>query len=81
MSADSQGVLGYIASVAPPSDDQAFDNYLLNGKQLDDVEADINELTLEPIAGEAGYDADPVEAIDYHEDFQGEQGLRSRSMA
>ena len=69
MSADSQGVLGYIASVAPPSDDQAFDNYLLNGKQLDDVEADINELTLEPIAGEAGYDADPVEAIDYHEDF------------
>jgi len=69
LSADSQDVLGYIASVAPPSDDQAFDNYLLNGKQLDDVEADINELTLEPIDGEAGYDADPVEAIDYHEDF------------
>jgi len=42
----------------------------LNGKQLDDVEADIHGLTLEPIDGEPGYDADPVEVIDYHEDFQ-----------
>ncbi len=80
-STDSPDVLGYIAAVPPPSDEDAFDNYLLNGGQLDDVEADIHELTLEPMNGEAGYDASIGETIDYHEDFHRLSGVGEQAVA
>ena len=60
---------------------EAFDNYLLNGGQLDDVEADIHELTLEPMDGEAGYDASIGETIDYHEDFHRLSGVGEQAVA
>ena len=80
-STDNPDVLGYIAAAPPPSDDEAFDNYLLDGGQLDDVEADIHELTLEPMDGEAGYDASIGETIDYHEDFHRLSGVGEQAVA
>ncbi len=81
LSAEDQGVLDYIAAAPPPSDEQAFDDYLLNGKQLDDVDADIHGLAFEPIEGATGYDANPDEAIDYHEDFHRLSAISDQTMA
>ncbi len=74
-------VFGYISTTPPPADEAEFDNYLLEGAQLQDGNPDIQELALVPIEGEAGYDAGPGKAIDYHEDFASLGGFDGRAVA
>jgi len=62
-------VFGYIAAAPPPGDDEAFDEYLLNGGQLAAGVTDFDELSMELGDGEASFDTAATEAIDYHEDF------------
>ena len=81
LSEGDQEVLDYISSAPPPSDEQAFDDYLLNGKQRGGVEADIQGLAFEPIEGATGYDANPEEAIDYHEDFHRLSAMSDQTVA
>ncbi len=74
-------VFGHIAATAPPADEQAFDEYLLNGNQLDSSEPVIDELTLDEFDGEDWFDATPNQAIDYHDDFHQLTGFGDQAVA
>ena len=74
-------VFGYIAETSPPTDEQAFDEYLLKGEQLDTNEPMADDLILSEFDGEDWFDATPDEAIDYHDDFQQLSGFDDQAVA
>jgi chemotaxis protein histidine kinase CheA len=79
---DSPGdVVDYIAEVSPPSDEEEFDNYLLNGEHLQDGEPSPHELELVPLEGEGLYDTGSDDTIDFHEDFQQLAGSVAAALA
>ena len=66
----SKDVLGYIANVPAPSDDAAFDEYLVQGEQLCQGEVDFDGLCLEGEEPDGSFDLTFEDDIDYHQDFQ-----------
>ena len=74
-------VVEYIAEMAPPADEEEFDNYLLNGDHLQDNESSPHELELVPLEGEGLYDTDFDDTIDFHEDFHQLRGSVREALA
>jgi chemosensory pili system protein ChpA (sensor histidine kinase/response regulator) len=74
-------VVEYIAEMAPPADEEEFDNYLLNGDHLQDNESSPHELELVPLEGEGQYDTDIDDTIDFHEDFHQLRGSVREALA
>ena len=76
-----EDVMEYVAEVTPPSDEEEFDNYLLDGDHLQDGESSPHELELVPLEGEGLYDADSDDPIDFHEDFLHTPGSAREALA
>ncbi|RLA46567.1 MAG: hypothetical protein DRQ97_07545 [Gammaproteobacteria bacterium] len=74
-------VLDYVASMAPPADDDEFDQYLLGGEHLLDSGSDPDELAVACL--EDGVSVDPSSGvdIDYHEDFRAMDGFDPGSVS
>jgi chemotaxis protein histidine kinase CheA/CheY-like chemotaxis protein len=69
-------VLEYVANTPAPLDDDAFDEYLLRGDQLEDNHSDQESLTVETTKGLTSVDPALEQAIDYHEDFEMMAGFK-----
>lgn len=67
---DDGSVLAYVNARQAPKDDEAFDQFLLDGSHLEEVDAHIDDLVLETADGQPGVDPEPGAEIDYPEDFQ-----------
>jgi chemosensory pili system protein ChpA (sensor histidine kinase/response regulator) len=67
--------LQYVTDNQPPSDDEAFDAYLLEGEQLQADAADPDELVVENTDGIVSVDPSQDTFIDYHEDFLSMEGV------
>lgn len=72
---DFDSVLDYVASTPQPSDDEAFDDFLLQGAGLEEVEADLEQLDVEPAEGELVLEAGEDRDIEFHEDFGSLDGV------
>lgn len=66
-------VLDYVAATPQPTDDEAFDDYLLQGEHLPELEADPEELNLESVDEMISVDLETEQDIDFAEEF-GELG-------
>ncbi len=74
-------VVEYVSQTEPPTDDAAFDQYLLDGEHLAGDQLQIEELKVEDTDGVASVDPSPVCPIDYEDDFDVEAGLDGSSIA
>tara|TARA_R110002110_G_scaffold362241_1_gene572026 strand:- start:91622 stop:96478 length:4857 start_codon:yes stop_codon:yes gene_type:complete len=63
-------VLEYVSRKQPPREEEAFDQYLLEGQDLEDNIADVEELEVARIDGIVSVDPSSDVTIDYHEDFR-----------
>jgi len=59
----------YVAANEPPLDDEAFDQYLLGGENLQENTGGLEDFTVEDTEGVSAVDAQADACIDYHEDF------------
>ena len=59
----------YISNTPAPVDEQAFDDYLLQGEHLNASSPDPEELMVEAVEGVVSVDPSAGTGIDYHEDF------------
>ncbi|MEH6515618.1 MAG: response regulator [Halioglobus sp.] len=64
-----ESVLAYVSSNDLPTDDADFDQYLLAGEHLADLDEDLPDLSVERTEGVAAVDPDLSFDIDYHADF------------
>lgn len=71
------GVLEYVAANEPPVDDAEFDQYLLAGEHLEDPDLSLEGLVVGSTDGVVSVDPLLETAIDYHEDFNSEEGLNN----
>jgi chemosensory pili system protein ChpA (sensor histidine kinase/response regulator) len=62
-------VFDFIASTPPPVDEQAFDEYLLTGENLQEGSPDFDQLQIAQADDAQQFDSAPTASIDYHEDF------------
>jgi chemotaxis protein histidine kinase CheA/CheY-like chemotaxis protein len=74
-SALGENVLDYVTGNKAPTEDEAFDQFLLEGEHLGAVGSDSFEMSVENTEGVVSVDPDPVAAIDYHEDFAIEEQI------
>jgi chemotaxis protein histidine kinase CheA len=74
-------VLEYVANTPAPLDDDAFDEYLLKGDQLEDNHIDQESLTVEATKGLASVDPALEQGIDYHEDFEMMAGFKDDTVS
>jgi chemosensory pili system protein ChpA (sensor histidine kinase/response regulator) len=74
-------VAEYVADNQPPADDEAFDQYLLQGEKLQAQEQDPEELAVEATEGVVSVDPSEGTFIDYHEDFLSMEGLDRSSIS
>ncbi len=65
----AETVLDYVSSNDLPADDEGFDDFLLAGEHLDEIDAEMPELSVQHTEGIAAVDPDLSVDIDYHEDF------------
>lgn len=63
-------VFDYVAANEPPVDDEAFDQYLLQGKNLEERDDTVETLLVDKTHGVPSVDPQVEEVIDYHEDFK-----------
>jgi chemotaxis protein histidine kinase CheA len=68
-------VVDYVASMAPPTDDDEFDKYLLGGEHLLADDSNPDELAVARIEGIVSVDPSSGVDIDYHEDFRTMDGF------
>jgi chemosensory pili system protein ChpA (sensor histidine kinase/response regulator) len=73
-------VLDYVASIAPPADDDEFDKYLLGGEHLVAGDADPEELAVARTEGIVSVDPSTGIDIDYHDDFRTMEGFDRSSV-
>jgi chemosensory pili system protein ChpA (sensor histidine kinase/response regulator) len=73
-------VLDYVASMAPPADDDEFDKYLLGGEHLLNSDSDPDELAVARTEGIVSVDPSMGIDIDYHEDFRTMEGFDRSSV-
>ncbi|MEM1112860.1 MAG: response regulator [Pseudomonadota bacterium] len=59
----------YLSNQPAPVDEEAFDRYLLAGKDLADTPANVDDLEIVLTEGVASVDPSVAADIDYHEDF------------
>jgi len=78
---EPESVVEYVANNPAPVDDEAFDQYLLRGQQLDGVDADSETLLVEHTSGVTPVDPGVGVDIDYHEDFQMEDRSAASSVS
>lgn len=71
----AEDVFGYIASVPTPTDEDAFDDFLVQGEQLSSGEVDFDGLCLESERQDEELDLWPDGDIDYHQDFTELEGF------
>ena len=74
-------VLDYVARMELPVDDEEFDQYLLGGEDLLDINPDPNELAVQRTEGIVSVDPSLDIAIDYHEDFRAMDGFERASVS
>ena len=80
----AEDVFGYIASVPAPADEEAFDDFLVQGEQLDAGELSFDGLSLEGDDQDEELDLWSDGDIDYHQDFtelEGFEGHPATSVA
>jgi chemotaxis protein histidine kinase CheA len=71
-------VSDYVAHMPQSVDDEEFDKFLLGGRNLQDSESDLEELTVQLTEGVVSVDPTTEVSIDYHEDFHAmEEGAQS----
>lgn len=71
------GVMDYLAANEPPLDDAEFDQYLLAGEHLEDPNLNLEELVVDVTEGVVSVDPQLETTIDYHEDFNAQEGLNN----
>jgi chemosensory pili system protein ChpA (sensor histidine kinase/response regulator) len=80
----AEDVFGYIASVPAPADEDAFDDFLVQGEQLSPGEVNFDGLCLESDEQDEELDLWSDGDIDYHQDFtelEGFEGHPATSVA
>ncbi|MGI9265179.1 MAG: hypothetical protein ACR2QU_09620, partial [Gammaproteobacteria bacterium] len=76
----SQDVRSYVLSTQLPTEDDAFDQYLLEGENLEQNAAALDELQVARAEGVISVDPELDYAIDYHEDFRGLDDFEGRAI-